>query len=193
MSSDKYQNSKIYKITDHGYTECYIGSTFDALSNRFAKHRQGYNGYKNGKKKYCTAYSLFEKYGIDGLKIELMEEFPCQNREQLRKQEGFHIQNNTCVNKLVAGRSLQESSKAYYEKNKETTIEKMHRYSQNHKEKIAEQKKQYYAEHKEEKDKRDAERRRQRTTCSFCGIELSKGCKSGHIKRFHKPLKDDDV
>ena len=33
MDSSKYQNGKIYKITDIGYSKCYIGSTCESLSN----------------------------------------------------------------------------------------------------------------------------------------------------------------
>ena len=37
---NKYQNGKIYKITDIAYNKCYIGSTTEGLSLRMARHRQ---------------------------------------------------------------------------------------------------------------------------------------------------------
>ena len=40
MDTNRYQNGKIYKITDVGYNNCYIGSTTESLSQRMARHRK---------------------------------------------------------------------------------------------------------------------------------------------------------
>ena len=45
-----YQKSKIYKIWDNNYTECYVGSTTLDLSVRMAEHRKFYKQYLEGKK-----------------------------------------------------------------------------------------------------------------------------------------------
>ena len=34
MDSSKYQNGKIYKITDIGYSKCYIGSTCEKIKQQ---------------------------------------------------------------------------------------------------------------------------------------------------------------
>ena len=39
MAYTKYTQGNIYKITDNAYSECYIGSTVQALSNRMRDHR----------------------------------------------------------------------------------------------------------------------------------------------------------
>ena len=47
---NKYQNGKIYKIVDVGYSKCYIGSTCEELSQRMARHRAIYKQFAKGKK-----------------------------------------------------------------------------------------------------------------------------------------------
>ena len=43
--NNKYQNGKIYKITDVGYNKCYIGSTTEGLSTRMARHRASFKQF----------------------------------------------------------------------------------------------------------------------------------------------------
>ena len=101
---NKYELGKMYKITDIGYTKCYIGSTCDRLlSQRMARLR-----YSQGKANWSSSFSLFEEFGIQNCKIELIEKYPCENRHQLSMREGFYIQNTNCVNKQTAGRTKAE-------------------------------------------------------------------------------------
>jgi hypothetical protein len=37
--------------------------------------------------------------------MELSENYPCNNRQQLERKEGEYIKNNECVNKVIAGRT----------------------------------------------------------------------------------------
>ena len=82
----------------------------------------------------CSSKILFEKY--DDVRIELIEEYPCENKMVLERREGEHIRNNNCINKMVSGRTqkewrednkdkLQEICKEYYENNKEEILAKM--------------------------------------------------------------------
>ena len=127
MESNRYQNGKIYKIVDNGYNKCYIGSTIEALSVRMAKHRSGYRNYLSGGHADYKVFEIFNEFGIDDCKIELIEEYPCENKMQLLKREGFHIQNTNCVNKRVEGRTKQEYrfeyNAQYRENNKERLSE----------------------------------------------------------------------
>ena len=107
-----YQNGKIYKIIDVGYTKCYIGSTVESLSTRMSHHRATFKTISNSS---CSSVLMFEEFGLDNCKIELIENFPCNNKEELHAREGFHIQHNDCINKVVPGRSRKE----YREQNKE--------------------------------------------------------------------------
>ena len=101
MAANKYQSGKIYKITDNGYTECYIGSTTESLAQRLARHRRMYKFRTNGGTYSIRVFHLFDTYGVDSCKIELVEEYPCANKEQLRQREGYYIQSTTCVNKRI--------------------------------------------------------------------------------------------
>ena len=136
-----YKNGKIYKITDIEYTKMYIGSTTQPLYKRLSKHKCDYKRWKSGKDTKTMSFDLFDEFGIENCKIELIEEFSCENKEQLRKKEGEHIKNNQCVNKLIAGRTHKE----YQQDNKQAILEYKREYIQNNKEKIAE----YYKEYKQ--------------------------------------------
>ena len=78
---NRYEKGKIYKITDVGYNKCYIGSTVETLSRRISRHRTGYRRLLEGKKEgNNTSYSLFEEFGMENCKIELIENYPCSWR-----------------------------------------------------------------------------------------------------------------
>ena len=102
-----YKNGKIYKLWSPEGDDIYIGSTTISLSRRKAKHKSQNN----------TSKILFEKY--TDVRIELLEEYPCDNKEQLLKKEGEYIRNNNCVNRCIAGTTRKEQNKNYYENNKE--------------------------------------------------------------------------
>ena len=77
MEINKYSNGKIYQVIDIGYNKTYIGSTIETLSRRMGRHRSNFKSFNNGDvRKYTTAYKLFNEYGIDNCKIELLELFP---------------------------------------------------------------------------------------------------------------------
>ena len=97
MENNKYANCKIYKITDIGYNECYYGSTIQRLSNRMTHHRAIYARYKKQAFHNITAFQLFDKYGIENCKIELVENYPCSNKEELCKRECENIKNTIHV------------------------------------------------------------------------------------------------
>ena len=149
--TNKYHNSKIYKITDIGYNKCYIGSTTEELSMRMARHRAHFKLFlRDGKRSHVRSYDLFNEYGVENCKIELIEYFPCDTLLELQRQEGKHIKNNVCVNKMVAGRTkheyrqdnkdkIQIYNKEYAEQNKD----KIKEYNNANKDKIREQNKEY--------------------------------------------------
>jgi hypothetical protein len=150
-----YQNAKIYKIWSPMGNEIYIGSTIQKLYARLSAHKT-----KGG----CSSKILFEKY--DDVRIELIEYFPCDNKEQLNKKEGEYIRKLDCVNRCIAGRTFKEwrednkeHVKEYYkewhednkehvkecrENNKEYKKEYDKEYKKNNKEKIKGYRKEYY-------------------------------------------------
>ena len=148
-----YKNSKIYKIVDIGYTKMYIGSTTQSLSKRFSKHKRQFIAWNNNRCSRITVYDIFEEFGVDNCKIELIEEYPCENKIQLHRKEGEYIKNNNCVNKNIAGRTYKE----YYEANKDKISEKHNEYYESNKDKILEKQKKYREDNKDkilEKEKK---------------------------------------
>jgi len=109
-----YKNGKIYKITDNAYTKMYIGSTTQPLSKRFSDHRASYKLWQDGKGHNVTIFDIFNEFGVENCKIELIEEYECENKMELQRKEGEHIKNNDCVNRCISGRTQKE----WYEQNK---------------------------------------------------------------------------
>jgi hypothetical protein len=156
----KYQNGKIYKITDIDYNKCYYGSTIQSLSMRMGGHRRKYNEFKNGEYHKFSVFDIFDEYGMDNCKIELVENFPCLSKDELEAREGFYIKNNECVNRIIVGRTRRQYyddnkdkksdyNKEYYNNNKEHIIKTNTEYYEQNKDKIFVNKKEYYENHKD--------------------------------------------
>lgn len=164
-----YQKSKIYKLWSPSKNIVYIGSTTEPLATRLSKHNYNYKVYnKDNTKGYCISYLILD---CEDYKIELLEQYPCNNKTQLLKKEGEHIRNNECVNKIIAGRTIKEWYKDNIDKIKEyrlTNTDKMKEYKKQYrldnidsikekakqyridnKDKLKEQSKKYYEANKE--------------------------------------------
>eukprot|EP01038_Epipyxis_sp_PR26KG_P018839 gene18839-26674_t len=101
------------------------GSTCEPkLARRLAKHRGHYIEY-------------------------LDENYPCNNIDELRARERYHVERIKCVNKNIPGRKREEYRKGYYENNKEHIKEVTKVYVQKNMEKIKENKKQYNQDNKD--------------------------------------------
>jgi hypothetical protein len=96
--------------------------------------------------------SSFEILKFDDAYIELIEEFPCENVQQLQKKEGecIRLHRDVCVNIVIPGRTLQESRKAYKEAHREDIIAKKKTYRETHREQVRTHDKTYREAHKEE-------------------------------------------
>ena len=169
-----YSLGKIYmiypKVEDADEGDVYYGSTTVTLSRRMSEHRT---------KTECKI--LFDKYGVENCFIELVEEYPCETKEQLNRKEGEYIRNHKCINKKIAGRTkkeyyvehydkiteqikhyrtenvdkVKETHKKYYDKHREKIIEQKNQYYDKNKDKISEQMKHYYIENKDKKLERN--------------------------------------
>ena len=160
-----YQKGKIYKLYSVSNEELvYYGSTIETLSARLSKHVYDYNNNN----------SIESNLVIDAgdYKIELVENYPCVNKQQLVKKESEYIRNNKCLNKKIPDRTRKE----YYQDNKEKIAEQMKQYYENNKDKI----KEYYENNKEkikeyyENNKEAiAEKLKEKVTCE-CGCIVKK-------------------
>lgn len=107
-----YQNSKLYGIY-HNTELLYIGSTSVILSQRFAQHKAD---CKNGKSMPLYNYIQEREQKWEGIYIELIEDHPCDNKEQLLKREGELIRDKKPLyNKRIEGRTKKE----YYNDNRD--------------------------------------------------------------------------
>ena len=81
-----YENGKIYTIRSVSNKELiYVGSTCQKLCMRWMDHK---NRCKQDKYQHITLYKKMIELGTKDFYIELYQEFPCQNKEQLTKREG---------------------------------------------------------------------------------------------------------
>lgn len=117
MEINKYCLGKIYTIRHIDTDKFYIGSTCQKyLSSRLAQHKSDYiNNHK------CSSCKILFDIGIDDCYIELLENYTCNNKEELNKREGelIRLHKDNVVNKCIAGRTKKECDKQYRETNKE--------------------------------------------------------------------------
>ena len=115
-----YSNGQIYRIVDNTINQQYFGSTTIELSQRLAGHVSKYKCWKGGKTNYTSSFKILENGDYN---IVLVEEFPCENSEQLRQKERYHIENNKCVNLRNPLQTLEELRQyypKYYQDHKDT-------------------------------------------------------------------------
>ena len=144
-----FQKAKIYKIWNNTNDKLYIGSSCSTLGNRMAKHR--YNARNSTEN--SLMYDEMRRLGIANFFIELMEETPCQNIEQLRAIEGKYIRKFGTLNKVIAGRTHEE----WCDENREYKNKMDRIYHQNHKEQNRENNKKWRENNKEYKKQKAEE------------------------------------
>ena len=177
-----YNKAKIYKIHNIIDNEIYIGSTRISLANRMAKHRFT---AREERRNCHRLYMKMNDLGIDKFYIELIEEYPCENVEQLRRHEGEIIRElKPSLNFAIAGRTnkewrednaeyKKEKDKEYYQEHQEIIKERSKRYRQDNREVMIQQNKEYYQKKREElKEKVECE----------CGAVCSKYAMPKHKK-----------
>jgi ribosomal protein S27AE len=184
-----YQNGKIYEVICSETGKKYIGSTTRPLSQRIGEHRKP--------SCQCLTRTFINP------KIYLIENTPCNSKEELHAIERKFIKKTECVNYYIP----QRNSKEYYQDNKETirknhkewlnknvdTVKEKKRQNrkdnneeykkkdneiyQNNKEVILERRKKYYEENKE----KIQERRKEKFNCD-CGGKYLAATKARHLK-----------
>ena len=172
-SNNKYASSKIHKVVDNAYTMCYYGSTTMQLSRRMAKHRLHYRLFGEGKFSRISVFDIFEAHGVHNCKIELVEECPCESKEQLNQREGFHVRSNECVNKNIPGRTLAE----WLEDTRDHRLQMALSWQAANPEKVKEADKKYRSNHLQKIKDRASEQ----VVCNVCG-----GAHTHHHTARHK-------
>ena len=183
-----YQNGKIYCIRSYQTDKVYVGSTTQTLCQRLTDHRKKYKQWRNGKYGFITSYKMLDHHDHY---IELLEKCSCDCVDELRKIEGKYIRALNCVNKPIAGRTPQESNKAYRDNNKEKERKRNAKYRMKNKEKEKIRAIVYKNKNKDALRKKGAEyyrntmkaRRSIPTPCPHCGKIMMKGSISRHIRK----------
>ncbi len=182
MSDVEQVNGQIYRIYSESTDLVYIGSTTKTLSDRFSQHKCDYSTWQKGSYPYVTSFAIFK---IGNAKIELIENFTCNDVKELRKREGEIIKTTpNCVNKQIAGRTskeyyidhrekLLEKSTRYYDVNRDTVKEKVTKYQEANRDKINKKHAQYYQKNKDKIN--------QKFDCA-CGGRYTHGHSAHHFK-----------
>lgn len=196
-----YKNAKIYKIVSNITNDVYIGSTCSPLSQRLSEHRRKYTQYLNGKFHYMTSFKVLE---TNDYCIVLIEDYPCERKENLHARERSFIQGcNNCVNTIIPMRTRKEyyeqnkqrcaeQRKEYYELNKAEVLDKQKGYYEQNKERISQQRKIYQEQNKDkistqmkkyfqQNKKILSEKHNAKYICG-CGVESTIGNKTRHEK-----------
>ena len=198
----EYSKGKIYAVRNCIDNDIFIGSTTQKLCKRFHDHK------KNSQEpnKNSLLYIKMREIGQDKFYIELIENCPCETKEELKRREGELIRETATLNKIVAGRTRREymnEYKEYFDKyqreyrqeNTQYYKEYMHQYSktyrakngerlrtqtkefkQNNPERYKEQKQRYNENHREEISERAKEKRE----CPRCGCWIRKAGMNKH-------------
>ena len=81
-----FTKGKIYKITNDFNNDIYIGSTCNILTKRFSHHKAVISTEQQR-----PLYKLMAGIGFERFRIELIENYPCKDKYELRQREGHYI------------------------------------------------------------------------------------------------------
>ena len=163
---NKFKNGKIYRIVSDDDSKTYYGRTTLPLSYRMSYHKAYWKTFKNGKGNFLSAFEIFDEFGFEKIRIELVELYPCNSKQELKQRERHYIESNICVNRFIPSRLKSETYKIWA-KNNIDRVREIGRES-------------YYRRI----DKNTA-RVREKVECSICKKMLCRDCLSRHIKMMH--------
>ncbi len=83
-----YSKGKIYKITNDYNDHVYIGSTCDTLSKNFSKHKSQCGSED---RLHYPLYNMMNNIGFERFRIELICDYPCEDKYQLCQKKSEYI------------------------------------------------------------------------------------------------------
>lgn len=94
-----YQKATIYILEptiEYADGDIFYGSTVQPLHKRLYEHKKD---FKRGK--WSIPSILFDKYGLDNVKIVFVSNCPVNSKAELIAHEANYIRANMCLNKQV--------------------------------------------------------------------------------------------
>jgi hypothetical protein len=99
---------QIYKIECRQSGLCYYGSTIQSLDKRLSGHKHSYRLFLDKKSNSSiTSFKVLEHNDYSITAVEFVDV------RLLKQRERFYIENNTCVNKVIPGRTGKEWSATF--------------------------------------------------------------------------------
>jgi P2-related tail formation protein len=97
-----FSNGKIYKITCNITNKIYIGATCKTLNARISNHKNDYKRSLKNKYNYVSSHDIIKN---NDYKIELIENYPCNNKKELQEREKYFINTIHCINKYMKNKT----------------------------------------------------------------------------------------
>ena len=154
-----YKNFKIFILepkTQHPEEDIFYSSTTQPIFKRLSQFK------KDNLKKNTSYKWLFDKYGIDNIKIVLIKSFSCNNKEELQAEEAKFIRENECINKMI--NLNKQKTKEDKQEIKEEDKQEIKEIKEEDKQEIKEIKEEDKQEIKEEDNKEKTARDKKRDT-----------------------------
>ena len=141
------ENAKVYKITNDSNDKIYVGSSTNKyLHSRMSSHCQSckdLTGRRNTK-----LYNYMREIGVNHFYIELIENFQCETKQQLREREQHYIDTlKPELNMFRATKNpeyikqnrekINKQSNEYYHANKATILKLQNEYNEKNKDAIS--------------------------------------------------------
>lgn len=123
MEDNKYSRGKIYRLVNTTDNEVYVGSTCNTLNRRLYNHRN------KAKHRTSKVYAHLSNIGWDKVQIELLEEYPCNNVQELLAKEREYIEQlKPTLNSSLPTRT----NKEYKQHHREQVLESSRKYEKIH-------------------------------------------------------------
>eukprot|EP00952_Eustigmatos_sp_NYUAD-ZCMA_P014178 55557-Eustigmatos_ZCMA.PRE.1 len=97
-----YQQSRIYRLVCNNTNQQYVGSTTQSLRNRLAGHVANYKIWQKSGNAYVTSFEIIKGGNYD---IILLENYPCETKDQLHARERHYIETTDNVNRNIPSRT----------------------------------------------------------------------------------------